>query len=259
MVDLNSKHILDTRTNIYTLINGKEKFCINNTALNTDNNNKNITEFEIMPKELHHTINNRQFKNVYDNIHENLLKDLLDMGEMIDPKNKNISELEIIESKQCLSNSYTITNAQSQNIYDRLFFKPIGDTPGIKKKYSNEIKNLYTQNLIEDSKKSPDTILTYIKTQKKNSIEEKLGFCIEEIQPVKREFDIKTNKRPSSEELSLEPDEDIEKMMEVKKKITYEKIIQTFFGLIKKESFNNKIIFESVLRRRKNHPYTLTG
>ena len=73
------------------------------------------------------------------------------MSEMIDSKNQNRSELEIIKSKQCISNSSIINETQCQNIYDELFFKPIGDIQG-KYRYSKEIDYLDTPELIQHNK-----------------------------------------------------------------------------------------------------------
>lgn len=174
-------------------------------------------------REQHYKANFKQFMDVYDYIYENdlenLFKDLVDKGEMI-------------------------------NYVNRSF------------KHTKDENNKYgTIELIQQNKNCPGEILSCTKCRKEDSIEEKVEFCIyEEIQPNKREFDIMTNKNYSiSEEPFSESNEDIEKMMEVQKKITYEKMINTFFGLIKKKSFDNKIIFESVIERRNKSPYKLTG
>lgn len=46
-------------------------------------------------------------------------------------------------------------------------------------------------------------------------------------------------------------------IVETKKKLTYEKIIQIFFSLIKKISFDSKIKFEAVIRKQNRFPYKI--
>ena len=192
------------------------------------------------------------FSTIYENDLGNLYNELIHNGEMIannnDMKNKALKDI-----KEILENAHNNENCIESEIMERkMQFSKRGTT-------AQTPKNLVPA-LVPSNEKCSFDIVSKM-SLKANSIEKNF-YIGEEIQPIKREFDIKTNKKPSSEDLSSEPDNvynDIEKMMEVQKRITYEKIIQVFFSLIKKESFENKIIFEKVLRQRSNYPYRLTG
>ena len=185
---------------------------------------KNQKDFRKMITNLRepHYKNKTVIKSTYTHNTEKILQDLVDNGEMIDCRKISDNEK--------------------------------------KKGFEKPFETKITQNSIQHNKKSSlKTSDIYERPQKENSIEGKMDFCIDgKVKPIKREFDIKTRKKTSMLDLSSEPEEDIEKIMEVKKKITYEKVIYNFFSLIKKKSFQNKIIFEKVLRQRNNYPYRLT-